>query len=349
MRKLLTSVWRWFFPIKEDAPTRAPAPAKRKAVRREKEHFGAHYYLGDLLDALDMTFSHLPAFKRGDREAFNLFQKLGASVMSSDGMMPGQLEPYMLQQMPSFGCYFKHGGSNDEEKIPARFLYFIKEKRPVNVQGTNHTVYRCGATFHLEKYPEAMASQFYVAVSKDGTISPLRVCRPRSHKPGFVRMEWGYPPDLEDWANDNGRTVEEHVTITFAIMAAGALSREAGLTVRVRKNGMAAAFAIDILRTPYFFADRDKTVTENGTTKKIMHLVKGHWRTVAGGERVFVKSHFRGLRKFTWNGYAVTIGLAGKHGLGMSSATFSAADPAEDASDLIGAEKVAELLDEAMV
>ena len=349
IKRLLLSVWRRMFPLPA-APSEAATPAPRvRRPRREKEHHGAHYYLGDLLDTLDATFSHLPAFKKGDPEAFGLFQKVGASVMSSDFSISGALDPYTLQQMPSFGCFYSQAGEDTENRYHPRFLYFMKETRPINVQASNHTIYRCGATFHLHDRPAAVAATFYVAVSRDGTIIPLRVCTPRHHKPGFARMEWGYPTALEDWSADAKLTVEEHVCNLFTIMAEGSLSREVGLTVRVRKRKMAAAFAIDMTRTPYFFADREKTVTENGATQKILHIVRGHWRTVAGGERVFIKSHFRGLRSFVWNGYDVTIGLAGRHGKAMSSATFAAVDPMGDLSGTLTTAEVGEAIDRAIV
>ena len=69
------------------------------------------------------------------------------------------------------------------------------------------------------------------------------------------------------------------------------------------------SFSIDMLRTPYFFADRKKVVNENGNTKKIFHIVRGHKRK----NGTFIKTHFRGLREFVWNDYQVKIGLAGLH------------------------------------
>jgi hypothetical protein len=90
------------------------------------------------------------------------------------------------------------------------------------------------------------------------------------------------------------------------------------MTVRVRKGTAVISFAIDMLRTPYFFADRDKTVTVNGRTHKILHVVRPHLRIGPDGRRHIVRMHFRGLRKFKWNGYSVSIGIAGWHGVAFS-------------------------------
>lgn len=88
---------------------------------------------------------------------------------------------------------------------------------------------------------------------------------------------------------------------------------DSGVHVRVAKGSKRVTFAIDMLRTPYFFKDRDKTVNENGKTQKIFHIVAGHKRKLANGEETTVKSHFRGIRKFMWNGFKINILLNGKH------------------------------------
>jgi hypothetical protein len=51
--------------------------------------------------------------------------------------------------------------------------------------------------------------------------------------------------------------------------------------------------------------------------------VRTHVRKTKNGE-VFIRSHFRGLRKFNWNGYAVSVGLGGKHQVMLTDATFAA-------------------------
>ena len=72
-------------------------------------------------------------------------------------------------------------------------------------------------------------------------------------------------------------------------------------------------FNIEMTRTPYFFKNRSKTVSVNGSTRKIFHITRAHKRIGAGGRETFVKSHFRGERKFMWKGYDVQITMPGLH------------------------------------
>jgi len=306
-----------------------PARAARKRRERPKEEFAA-YYLGDLLDSLSQVFADYPAFSKLDPDAFCLYQKLGATVLTNRQLIARDLEPYALAAMPGFGCFYLHTPhiDDDADRVPARFMYFVKEKRPINVQPSNHTIYRCGLLHDFNGRP--VGSQFYISVSELGEVVPLKALLKtkrgmpqKKRRAGeryleVVRMEWRHSDALQGMAADWGRSVETAASEMFAIMVNGSLTREAGITVRARSGRSSAAFSIDMLRTPYFFADREKTVNENGQTKRILHIVRGHQRQVAGGDSKFIKSHFRGLREFRWNGYDVSIGLAGWHGAGLS-------------------------------
>ena len=338
----MKKLWAWIVSLfRKDAV--APAKVASARVRRSKEHYGAHYYLGDLLDRLDGVFQDLPKLKKADPDAYALFSKFGATVASSDALFSQQIEPYILKHLPSFACFhLDPNNSKKDDIIYASFVYVVKEKKPVNVQASNGAIYRVGGVFILDGKPFVVV--FYVAINADGSLNPLKTCAPRQHAPGFVRMEWDYPEHLLAAAREQGRTVQEFVDglVPFAINSA--MTRDSGLTIRVRKGGLAAAFAIDMQRTPYFFADREKTVTENGQTKKIFHIVRGHWRQGAGGNRKWIKSHFRGLREFTWNGYQVKIALSGKHGVGLSELDFSSVDAREDGPKYAASE-VSEKLD----
>ena len=57
---------------------------RRKTKRHSAEHFGAHYYLGDLLDSLDSAFNCLGVFKRNDPIHYKMFSRVGCSIMSKD-------------------------------------------------------------------------------------------------------------------------------------------------------------------------------------------------------------------------------------------------------------------------
>jgi len=110
--------------------------------------------------------------------------------------------------------------------------------------------------------------------------------------------------------------------------------------VNVSNGHLTAVFCIDMLRTPYFFADRD--IEYKGS--KIFHIVRAHRRVGAGGNETFVKSHFRGLREFVWNGYSVRITLAGKHHADLLDANFGSYEEGilNDENETIGIKELAD-------
>ncbi len=343
--KWILRLWRRWF------GQSAAKPVKPRAQKRKET--GAHYYLSDLLQELDECFRHLPKLRKSDPEAYKMYGRVGATVLSKRLLLSSVVEPHIAQNMPSFGCAFFSNRHRLEKKfLTLRFGYIIKETRPINVQVSNGTVYRVGLTYVLKGQPYAI--WYHVGVM-DGQVVPLKTCYPRTHRFGqkrkrggyIVRLEWGFPEILHEWAENLDMTVEDVAVGNFAWIANAAYTREGGLTVSVNKGKERAVFGIDMERTPYFFADRDKTVNENGQTKKIIHIVRGHYRTLAGGQRKFIKSHFRGLRRFTWNGYQVRVGLAGWHGSALSEFDAATVDPVDvDREKTIGLDEVAEALDE---
>ncbi len=107
-----------------------------------------------------------------------------------------------------------------------------------------------------------------------------------------------------------------------------------GVRVAVSKGRQTAIFTIDMLRSPYFFSDREPVII-NGVQKRIFHYVKPHTRTYPNGTTTKIKSHFRGLSKFDWLGYKVSITVPGKTALDIL--TFDpAAYNAEDVGGLPG-------------
>lgn len=300
-----------------------PNPIRRKRAGKRDDTGSARYYFDNLLDQLDSYFADIRLLQKKQID-IGAFRRIGCTVINRKLILKQDgLEPYALKNLPGMGCFYTHepGTWKDdtgEKFYPITFLAFQKIKSPVNVQPSNKPVYEVTAVFKADgKKP--FAGQYYVAVSpEDGSVTPLKQCEPVRHKPGFVRMEWGKSPFLiavvkGSRKHDPNVTVEQAALDIFSSAVNAFTSVEEGITVRVKKNNHTALFCIDMLRTPYFFADREKTVTENGTTKRILHIVRTHERTGAGGVRRFVKTHFRGLRRFTWNGYSVSIGLPGHH------------------------------------
>jgi hypothetical protein len=93
----------------------------------------------------------------------------------------------------------------------------------------------------------------------------------------------------------------------------GKTERRCGLQT-VEKDDIRANFYVDTKDTKYYFKDRDKSFTENGATKKIIHFVEDHERVI-DGKRIYIKAHIRGQDTFNWNGYKCKVLSPKFHGI----------------------------------
>ena len=308
-------------------------PKKRKKIKqRERTHTGAHYYLGDLLDQLEGSFKSLDSLKKVNRSAYNTFSKVSCHVTSGDFLLQtGNQYNSTRDQIPSIGCSFHPDDGNKrtvfdkngEELTAPTFCYFKRIKNPINVQPSNGITLEVCVVFEFSSGPEAVS--YFVSIDEDMTVTPLKELRMkqikvdpkisrRNNRPFSIqRASWTVSPLLQDYSAKRKITIDEEAAEFTWMAINSALSVDNGVHVRVAKGSKRVTFAIDMLRTPYFFKDRDKTVNENGKTQKIFHIVAGHKRKPANGEETTVKSHFRGIRKFMWNGFKINILLTGKH------------------------------------
>jgi len=320
-----------FFSRQQAAPTFIPSPPKRRPrVQREEVH--SHYYLGDLLDSLDHVFSDFALLKKRAPDVYALNQRTGVSISSSLLFTSSQIEPWAKAKYPAFACtHIVASGDaekNEQGRVDCSFAYVQKIDRPINVQPSNHPVYLVGGLYKAKGLP-AHCSEIYVALQPDGTCRALKKLEGKYQSfggyrggHGVVRMQWGFPETFLLQAQRHNQTLDQYVTTLVAICLNRHFAAESGIKVRVTKGANSAVFAIDMERTPYFFADRDAVVNENGQKKRILHIVRTHRK--ANGK--FVRTHFRGLREFSWNGYYVQIGLPGKHFAALSDFTLAGFD-----------------------
>jgi hypothetical protein len=317
LKRLVAGLWS------RRAKAGAAPPAAKKRRARQKDHYGAHYYLGDLLDRADEAFQDMVNLKRADPDIYDIFHRTGVAVCSSDALYTRDVEPFIAEALPSFGCAYVGHDKDKEDRVPARFIGFTKEERPINVQASNGATYRVMLTYTLDGH--AYCGSFHVAL-KGSVAVPLKECIPTYHdlgrRGGVTRMQWRYPSALVDIAGNMDGDVEDAANTMFAVAAHASMHPESGLTVKISKGVTALKFAINVERTPYFFRDRERVVNHNGRTKRILHIVRTHTR-----KGKVINSHWRGLREFNWNGYSVKIGMGDKHFRNVSSFNLPAADP----------------------
>jgi hypothetical protein len=292
------------------------------------------YYLSDLLDRLEEYFKVLKTFKKNDPDSYNLYKKTGAQITNKDTFFQCMtIHPYFKEKRPSF--YMLHFNEDEKEsldkKLSPRLLYFRKVKWNPDIQLTPYDIYRI-CLYFKDKTTDYGVVSFYLAVDKENQIHLLHE-KKTSYK--TIYSKHGKPRDkiyipitqweisdvlkqgLKERREDakNGKdekfwetaTEKDYALNLFSILLNSAFNSYDGFQIHVIDNlGHVANFNINMLRTPYFFKDREKTVTINGKTKKIFHIVRTHKRKLLNKE-VYIKTHFRGLRKFTWNNYKVII------------------------------------------
>ena len=305
-------------PEAPDAPppighNRPPKP-KAEIVNRETE--GAFFYLKDVLDKLDQCHSLVRRLRKADRDAYEYHRRVGAKVVpDSIGVHSRRLNESFLRSRPGNGMMLLFCRDGDD-RFPT-LLYFKKLKRPHYVQAAGGDIYQCLDLFFVKG--NAYGVHFHIAVDSDGRGTVLRergAIHQRLPRGGtLVRVDWDWPEALKFWfankpdANDC-KAIEEYAWERFCIVAnLNSLPANDELLVRCKKGGITSSMNVCTKRTPYFFQDRETTVASDGRRKRIFHIVREHERRLANGETVTVKGHYRGERKFDWNGYHVVIAL----------------------------------------
>ncbi len=314
---------------------RAPAPRAKRAKKwwnrthaAEVESTGSWYFKRDILDHLDEYHICIKRMKKTDPDGYALYSKIGAAVLSPKTAMQFDLGPVwrIPDQRPSFGCVaILCEPERAKDWFHVKLGYFRRIIRvPPEVEGHTGQVYE--VTLFYTKVDEPtkwgrLSTNFYVELFDDGEVGALRCLHPTVQKiyhhdrvggVSTIRHKaWGYGGFLE--SDDHDDPPQERACKIFGFIATGYEHASMALRVSATKNKVTAMFGIDLLRTPYFFDDRDATYTNHGAKKKIFHIVRTHARALADGRVVHVKSHFRGEREFEWNGHHVIISMPGHH------------------------------------
>ena len=344
-------LWIW----KEPPPPPPPKQVRRGAARdADLYSFKAH-----ILDYLDNQFESLEKMKKQDRGAYNLYKRVGAYIMADSWVFDNgwdyeeyrHMRGWWKTHRPSFAAFYMgHHFGEDlcDDKVRPSFMYFSKYDRkhpPIGIQrprGDDGDVYTV-SFYYDDTVLGGMVARYAVHVTPEGDIQCLkslldepvevRVKKRRGRGRTFrvPNRKWGYPPFFENYAEEVNTPIENFLIGTF-VMAVSAYSRqhEEMTKIRVTKGGLAAVFSIPVLRTPYFFKDREYYKTPSGNRKPIFHIVRTHKRDLQTGGQTYVKTHFRGHRHFVWNGYKISITVPGWHHPDLVGLDAKAHDLAEE-------------------
>jgi hypothetical protein len=299
----------------------------------------AFHFKADILDQLDRYMVLIARMKRTDPNAYELYHRIGGTIIPRSALM--ELQPELSPRWraghrPSFGCMAVAISSKDIEaekgrdSTGPRFLYFMRVEPgtvPCTVEhvegGTIYVV-----TFYYDlpddkSWKSGAKADIFLHIDDQCHIRVLRTMavtlKRIKHKRGWPRtseiptgLHLELPHVVVEWyekfKHKGFTSVDDYIAHIFS-MFIEVHDRPGMLRVACTKGHLTATFTIDIERTPYFFADRNATFNQNGQKKRIFHIVRAHSRK--DGRRVRIG--FRGLRRFTWNGYDVNVTVPGLH------------------------------------
>jgi len=304
----------------------------------------------DLLDNLDAYFKYIKQMRKLDPKSYEFYRKLGGQLIVGEDAQQtlhqwASLPTRWLYTRPSFGCVMvEEDPASYRESSYMRFAYFrkhtnyVENVQPVPVDGDIYIV----STVHSfklknDKEERDALIQFPVLITKDNQCKILLMKqndrlvinskRPGGHKGTYTvhRSKWALPEWALIEAKKKKKTPEEIMLSSFYFAAQlFEIAQHQMIDVRATKGNICARFNIKGDVTAGLFRDREIV---GNRKKKIFHSVKPHIRS----NGAVIKMHFRGERKFTWNGYSIAITVPGKdYAAFMPEMTFSAVDYKEN-------------------
>lgn len=324
-------------------PPQHTLPRIAERVEDDAEDWGHFRHLGDVLRRLDEYFEIMRKIKLDDPDAYSLYRQVGGQILPARTLASHlELEPFVSddRKLPAFfmATYLVEDNGRADEWVYAKAAYFQKMSFAEGVARHQGTLYRCVIYYSDSKDSSLhFPSEYYIDVYNGGIKvlkQKISVWQPLPNGGGIHRPDWCYPRMLSECLSEYNNkhkkaiSMDEMASSTFTWAVNSVVMASAAARVKVTKGSMCAVLNVDMLRTPEFFADRDMVVGETGARKRIFHIVRTHARKTARGIQ-YVKSHFRGSRKFMWNGYGVEITMPGKHGINPMEIDIAAHDGAE--------------------
>ena len=285
-------------------------------------------------------FEMIRYMRTADYPMYQLYRRIGAQIVPDHPGFEGHALPAEWRDGPRMAAGMVHFPERREDKesgmLENAFMSFMKKKQYLGFKPPKgSSIYEMTLYWFEAKHDRIISANYHVMVDERCHISIFKQPRtvfidlPPRHRGShrgpahFCKSTWDYgllPLLLEDnkarnrfMKNLKDITVEDYARLIFCLGVNTCYASGDGFQVRVRKDNLVARFNIAMLRTPYFFKERDKTVTVNGLTKPIFHIVRAHRRITAGGHERYVRSHFRGERRFSWKGYHVSVSMPGWH------------------------------------
>jgi len=371
--KLLVWVKNW---INKLFNREAPAPSKIDRQESDTPKVKRTYNkqkrqdFNDLLEHLDTTFEKikLPTMNESwlDRDSIVGLKKLGVHVPNPWELRwtknKDEIKLDVSKPLPAIMCVstcMAEGSTDLDGKkwFNPQIMFAIKHKKlPWNVAYQPGVPYLFGLAFAVDG--KLFWMHMYMTVNrKTGAmllcdelravqnVIPMKssASKRATGRTQVIKRTIWMPPSLLE---EESRTMEDSKLGMLNLMRGMHewwVGRDERWNIVVKKNADRITFGIDDDTTPYYFRNRNKTVTENGVTKRIVHYVKEHKRVV-DTKTTTVKEHIRGLREFDWMGYNCKVISPRLEQRTSSTFVMPADDVAYDRTDTVYLSKLGKML-----
>lgn len=368
-REIATDLFRrWWRPrvasVEPAQVVTEPSTLRRYNGRQRKPEAVTWSFRRDILDRLEQYFDCIHRLRRCDRDAYAYYSRVGFVVPFAYRENAQDRLPANARSVGRGGVLFPPPEAKDGTRMTPSFMYLWRVVRPIRVQAFTGDVYRF-TTMYDDRQRHGRRHNFpfvcYVGVTKDGEISVLKeesstntIIRPRargSARGAFYRRSksWDYPKWIglvgSELQQDGHALIKKWFVITY-LTHAEATDR---IVVHVVK-GVKAAFGIELPSAKSFFRDRDKTeatTAKDGKRKRIFHSVREHSRKVESGDST-VRAHYRGTRRFDWNGYGIRIVLPENSRLMRADVTGHEYQPKAGESGWLTPKQTGEMIGDAL-
>lgn len=308
--------WLRAFPVPKSITPANTGKADTGCRSQDIEPTGRWFFHRDILGRLEEYRHMADTFRRRAPSAYRRHNNQGAVIVGGKTLYPnfGHVPPARSDQ--DFGSVFWFRNPKDGQTVVPRFAFFERYDRPPShVQRMSGKIYKLGYLYHDGKKFDQLEI-VWVCVRGDGEVVPLRERRVAAQSlPGtYVQIKhnrWDLPWLPVESAARIGVSLQEFTKWLFVTLTETWRSSRMDVKVALVWRRCSAAFHVDLLQIPAFFRDRTPVVI-GGKKKKIFHIVRAHERFTKTGRQV-VRTHFRGIRNFEWNGCSVRILMPGFH------------------------------------
>lgn len=320
-------------PIVHNTPIDKP-PIKEQCTKEDYcNELNDDWTLKELLGEIDKTYEWLEASVWKNSWIHpcivNAANTIAPYILRSDYMFDsiGYTEKfnYSKYNFPAIGCVALNS-ANNETFIGLKSVLYVKQQNlPWDYEQIKGITYLIGYCY--EAKGKVLYVSMYVVLDYNGFVRIPKIFRTIEHtirKGNKISASWFQNTYARQEVVINHKHDQSFKTYALAEKSmAGwvcwvlnvSIERDFNYSVIVKKNNRRVCFSLQGQNIVKFFRNRFKVeTTKTGRRKTIFHSVKSFVRKSGA----VVKMHVRGVTKFIWGDYNVSIFVPGYHGQGLT-------------------------------